>query len=107
MKHTQSQISAFKEFLSMKKVSKILFLTENQKWHSEDPCILDLTFREISVFENPNIILLKNGDSSLCLRKIQNIEYSETATLLGILITVVCTYAGCDRDREYNLIAVS
>lgn len=102
-----SQIREFKEYFLKQKVSEISFWTENQEWYSvADPCKLRLAFTNMLIYENPNIICLKNAMGSFCLDRVKNIEYSEDSTPLGILITIVCAAErGSGGERVYTLIA--
>lgn len=102
-----SQIKEFKEYFSKQKISEISFWSENQEWYSvADPCKLRLTFTNMLIYENPNIICLKSSMGSLCLDRVKSVEYSTDSTPLGILITVVCIAAkGSGKEKVYTLIA--
>lgn len=86
-----SQIKEFNEFLKRCKPAEISFLSENQDdFDVADPCLLQLSFTNMLVHENPNVVYLTGGANSMRLDRVKNIEFYEKATPIGALIRVHC-----------------
>nr|DAX24615.1 MAG TPA: hypothetical protein [Caudoviricetes sp.] len=86
-----NQLSDFKEFMKRCKPATLSFLTENQDdFDVAEPCVLQLSFTNMLIHENPNVIYLTGGASSMRLDRVKSVEFSEKATPIGALIRVHC-----------------
>lgn len=102
-----SQIRKFQEFIARCKPKNISFLSENQdEFDVANPCVLQLSFTNMLIHENPNVIYLTGGASSMRIDRVKYVQFSEKPTPIGFLIKVVC---GCHGNRSgvstYTLIA--
>lgn len=88
----------FKKYIESKThISKIVFLTENQRWYRvSDPCKISLAFTDIRVYENPNMIYLHLSDQpdhwSDCMvfDRVDEIRLNRKLSVLGDVATVKC-----------------
>lgn len=86
-----NQLNDFKEFMRRRKPTTLSFLTENQDdFDVADPCVLQLSFSNMLIHENPNVIYLTGGASSMRLDRVKSVEVNEQATPIGVLIRVHC-----------------
>lgn len=102
-----SQIKEFREFIARRRPKTISFLTENQdEFDIADPCVLQLSFTNMLVHENPNVIYLTGGASSMRIDRVKYVQFTEKPTPIGVLIKIIC---GCPGSRSgvstYTLIA--
>lgn len=86
-----NHVDDFKEFMKRCKPTTLSFLSENQDdFDIAEPCILQLSFTNILIHENPNVIYLTGGANSMRLDRVKSIEFNEKATAIGTLIRVHC-----------------
>lgn len=86
-----NQFKEFKEFIDRRKPKVIHFLSENQDvFDVADPCVLQFSFTNMLIHENPNVIYLTGGMNSMRLNRVKSVEFYEKATPIGILIRVHC-----------------
>lgn len=102
-----SQIREFQEFITRCNPKTISFLSENQdEFNIADPCVLQLSFTSMLIHENPNVIYLTGGASSMRIDRVKYVQFSETPTPIGFLIKIVCDYCGSRVGvATYTLIA--
>jgi len=102
-----NQIREFKKFFASRKPKAISFLSENQDYYDvADPCALQLSFTNMLISENPDVIYLTGHGCTMRLDRVKSVEYSCDATPLGILIKVFCENpAACPGKFSYTLIA--
>jgi hypothetical protein len=93
-----NQISKLKEFVERRKPKLISFWSENQaQYDVTNPCSLRLSFESMLIFENPNVICLKDERSSLCFNRIKDISYSDELLPIGVIVNVIC---GSDKNTH-------
>lgn len=93
-----SQIKEFQEFIARCKPKTISFLSENQDgFNIADPCVLQLSFTNMLIHENPNVIYLTGGASSMRIDRVMCVQFSEESTPIGFLVKIVC---GCPGSRS-------
>ena len=94
----------FKRYISSLNYDRIIFYSENQKWdYVQSPINLCLTFRELLVSLNPNMICLKSGDDMVYFERVKHIDVYPEKSVLGVIIDVICEDA--NDDICYTLIA--
>ncbi len=86
-----NKIKEFKEFVERYKPTKILFLSDEQKSYMvADPCIMELCFTSVLTYENPNIIYLTGGASSMRFNRVKFVEFSEEPAPDGVRVKIYC-----------------
>lgn len=102
-----SQIKEFQEFIAKCKPKTISFLSENQDdFDVADPCVLQLSFTNMLIHENPNVIYLTGGASSMRIDRVKCVQFSEKPTPIGVLIKIICGRPGSRSGiSTYTLIA--
>lgn len=102
-----SQIKELQEFITRCRPKNISFLSENQdEFDVADPCVLQLSFSNMVIHENPNIIYLTGGASSMRINRVKYVQFSEKPTPIGVLIKIICSCPGSRSGvSTYTLIA--
>ena len=86
-----NRLSEFREFMKQRQPATLSFLSENQdSFDIVDPCVFQLCFTNMFIHENPNVIFLRSGESSMRLDQVKSVELDENATMAGILIRIHC-----------------
>lgn len=86
-----SRIEEFREFMRKRKPTTLSFLSENQDgFDVAEPCLMQLSFTNVLVYENPNVVYLTGGANFMRLDRVKNIEFDERATAIGTLIRIHC-----------------
>ena len=106
MKKTVS-VKELQEYVACHKISYVLFYTENQRWYrASDPCKVRMAFPIMLIRENPNLICLKSGTSTICFDRVCSVEIDTETTVLGTILTVYCGCSGAEEPEiTYKLIA--
>jgi hypothetical protein len=106
-------VREFKDYCAHHSYERIVYSSMNQEWYSAvHPCKLELSFEQILVWENPNLIYLKTGkerpfgeikSEGMSIALVTHVQVEEVGAW-GTVFTVVCqttnTYA-----QSYVLIA--
>lgn len=80
-----------KSFIAERGLTEFSFWSENQEDYSPaDPCKLKLSFSTMLVNENPGVICLKEGESTLRLGRVVDVQCDGNCLPVGALITVAC-----------------
>lgn len=100
-------IKEFKDYYDENKPHLIIYQSENQKWYRvSDPCKIKMSFPNMLICENPNLICLKSGTNTVSFDRVKCVEIDTESTVLGTLITVFCGEFGTNNhDRTYTLIS--
>lgn len=100
-------VGELKRFYEGRSLERILFCTENQRWNQvENPMKAILVFDSMLVACNPNIICLKNGESTLYFERVKSIKLDADVSPLGTVLDIVCGDKGNrENDVHYTLIA--
>lgn len=86
-----NRIKEFKEFVERYKPTKILFLSDEQKSYMvADPCIMELCFTSVLTYENPNIIYLTGGASSMRFNRVKFVEFPKESTPDSVRVKIYC-----------------
>jgi len=86
-----NQFKEFKEFIARRKPKTLSFLSENQSSYDvAEPCVLQLSFTNMLISENPGVIYLTNGENSMRLDRVKSVEIVEDVSPIGSLIKVFC-----------------
>ncbi len=95
-----------KKYCAEHKPQKISYNTENQSWYRvSDPCKIDLTFQNMMVFENPNLVCLKSGSNMLYFDRVHHAEI-DTDEHFWTVFTIFCGEFGKQAPEiTYKLIA--
>lgn len=94
----------FKRYISSLDYSKIIFYSENQKWdYVQSPINLCLTFGELLVALNPNMICLKSGSNMVYFERVKRVIVDPDRSVLGVILDVICEDA--NKDICYTLVA--
>lgn len=101
------RIREFKAFIAKLNPKSIWFLSENQdEFDVADPCVLQLSFTSMLIHENPNVIYLTGGASTMRIDRVKYVQFDENPTPIGALIKIFCDYPGNRTGvRSYTLIA--
>lgn len=103
----QVTLAELREYLAINKPSKVIFSTEEQRWHNGlETCNMEICFENILICEFPNLISLQSDHGELCLNCVRYAEIEHLEPLSETKITIVC---GSRRSRNpeatYTLIA--
>ena len=101
------RIKELQEFISKHRPKTFSFISENQdEFDVADPCVLQLSFTNMLIHENPNVIYLTGGASSMRIDRVKYVQFSEKPTPIGVLIKIVCGRSGSRSGvSTYTLIA--
>lgn len=104
----QVSVKELREYCERNKPHQITYYSENQTWYRvSDPCKLRMHFPIMLICENPNLICLKSGTSTVCFDRVKFAEIDTGATVLGTVVTLFCGGSGvADPEMTYTLIAV-
>lgn len=103
----QVSVKELKEYYEMKKPRQVTYYSENQDWYCvSDPCKLRMHFPIMLICENPSLICLKSGASTICFDRVLFVEIDTETTILGTILTVYCGGTGSkEPEITYKLIA--
>lgn len=95
-------VREFKEYIDGKPhIEKVIFWSENQDdYDIMNPCILRMSFPVITVWENPNLICLKDGENAIAFCGVTEIQMDSESSVLGDIVTVICG----DGEYTYTLV---
>lgn len=95
-------IREFKKYIESKAhISKIVFWTENQEWYTvANPCKIRMDFTDILVYENPNVICLRDRSNTIAFDRVNEIRLDNKSSALGDIVTVICG----DGEYRYTLV---
>ena len=96
-------IGELQRYCETHKPQQIIYLTENQNWHSvANPCRLNLVFSEIHICIHPNLICLKCGDNAIRFDRVRFAEINTDKPVIGTILTLFC--GGDDCFFPYTLL---
>ena len=99
-------VRGLKMLLDHYKPRKVTLYTENQEWYRQsDTCILRLTFPNLIVYDNQNMVCLKSNTGSICFEQVRYVEVDTDSTVLGTIITVICGDSELCNETTYTLVA--
>lgn len=87
---------------------RILYCTENQVWDKvENPLRANLAFTSILMMSHPNVICLRNGDSTICFERVKYVYVDAERSPLGTVLDIICgDKADAQNDRRYTVITL-
>lgn len=99
-------VHELKKYCEAHRPRKISFNSENQSWFcASDPCKVDLTFQNMQVFDNPNMVCLKSGANTLYFDRVHHAEI-ETDGHFWTVFTIFCGERGKQTPEvTYKLLA--
>lgn len=103
----QVSVKELKEYCERNRPSQVTFYSENQdKYRISDPCKLRMHFPIMLIYENPNLICLKSGTSTICFDRVRFVEIDTETTVLGTILTLYCGGSGSSEPEvAFKLIA--
>ncbi len=103
----QLSVKELKKYCERNAPYQVTYYSENQDWYCvSDPCKFRMHFPIILISENPNLICLKSGTSSICFDRVRFVEIDTETTVLGTVFTLYCGGAGSKAPEvTYKLIA--
>ena len=89
-------VREFREYIESKThIRKIVFWTENQECYTVvNPCKIRMEFTDISVYENPNVICLRDKSNTMTFDRVTEIHLDSKSSTLGDIVTVICGDGG-------------
>lgn len=95
-------VRGFKEYIESKThIRKVVFWTENQEGYSvANPCKIRMAFPDILVYDNPNVVCLREGSNTIIFDRVNEIVLDEKSSALGDIVTVICG----DGEYTYTLV---
>lgn len=102
----QVSVRELKDFCERNSPNQITYYTENQTCDTAGGlCKLRLHFQVVLIYENPNLVCLKSGASSICFNGVRFAEIDTESTVLGTILTLYCGNSKASKDAEaYTLI---
>lgn len=100
-------IRELKDYYACNQPREISFWTENQPWyHVSNPCKFRCSFPIMTICENPNLVCLKSGSSTVSFDSVRFAEIDTETTALGEVLTLFCkdTSNPTEEDTSYILI---
>ncbi len=100
-------VKELKEYCERNKPKQVAYYSENQDgYRVSDPCKLRMHFQIMLICENPSLICLKSGTSTICFDRVCSVEIDTETTVLGTILTVYCGCSGAEEPEiTYKLIA--
>ena len=100
-------VGDLKRYYEGRSPRRILFCTENQAWGKVgNPLKASLAFSSMVVACNPNVICLKNGESTLWFERVKSVIVDAERSPLGTVLDIICSdSASKENDIHYTLIA--
>ena len=78
-------------YCKSKNPREIIYNTENQSgWDCLDTIRVEMNFRDMKVFENPNLVLLRSDSGEVLIDQVDFAELDSGSCVLGDIITVFC-----------------
>ena len=101
------RVGDLKRYYEGRSPRRILFCTENQAWGKVgNPLKASLAFSSMVVACNPNVICLKNGESTLWFERVKSVIVDAERSPLGTVLDIICSdSASKENDIHYTLIA--
>lgn len=103
----QVSVRDLRDYCERNTPNQITYYTENQTCRNADKalCKLRLHFQVVLIYENPNLVCLKSGASSICFNGVRFAEIDTESTVLGTILTLYCGNSKASKDAEaYTLI---
>lgn len=95
-------VKELKEYCERNKPKQVTYYSENQDWYCvSDPCKLRMHFPIMLICENPSLICLKSGTSTICFDRIKCVEIDTETTVLGTILTIYC---GNSEEEEPEIV---
>lgn len=100
-------VEGLKEYCEKNRPKQITYYSENQDWYCvSDPFKIRMHFKIMLICENPNLICLKSGVSTVCFDRVRFVEIDTETTVLGTVFTVYCGGSNSmEPEIAYKLIA--
>ena len=99
-------IGELKRYYENRSYGRILFCTDNQSWDSVDyPMKAEIVFTSMLMACNPNVICLKNGESTVRFEKVKCVYLDADRSPLGTVLDIVCGDSNTkENDIKYTII---
>ena len=105
---TKYLVHDFKEYVDRRKFCRFVFWSENQQWFQVcQTAKVRMAFRQIKVFDAPNIIWLVDGKNhELLFDRVRFVEVDEESSPLGSILSIHCGNHGRgDGETTYTVVA--
>ena len=84
-------VRELREYCEENQPSRIIFYSENQKrYRLSNPCKLMLSFPQILVGDNTNVVCLKEGKNTVRFDEVRYAEINTDYNFIGTLLTLFC-----------------
>lgn len=105
MKQTMN-VAELRRYYEKHNLIQILFCSANQSWEKIDnPIKFNMSFESMFIACNPNVICLKNSESTLHFEKVKCAYIDVDSSPLGTVLDIVCGDINTrDNDVTYTLI---
>ena len=99
-------VGDLKRYYEGRSPRRILFCTENQAWCKvENPLKASLAFTSMVMACNPNVICLKNGESTRWFERVKGVIVDAERSPLGTVLDIICgDTSSKENDIHYTLI---
>lgn len=99
-------VHELKVFCEENPPSQITYYTENQNM-AYGPCKLRLHFQNVLINENPNLIYLRSGESSVCFTQVRWVEIDTESSVLGAILQLYCGRPRAPRSTAVYTLLIS
>lgn len=98
----------FTEYSKGKSYRSFRLTSEDQKWNKVECSLkLRLQFKQIRVWNNPNRVYLRDGDSLICLQQVKHILVDSEKIPIGDVLHIVCgRWNDSKNDTVYTVMAI-
>lgn len=101
-------VRELKAYCERNSLNQVTYYSENQN-SSKNACLckLRLHFQVVLISENPNLVCLKSGASSICFNEVRFAEIDTESTVLGAVLTLYCGNSSASKPSETHTLIIS
>ena len=99
-------VGDLKRYYGGRSPRRILFCTDNQAWSNVgNPLKASLVFTSMVMVCNPNVICLKNGESTIWFERVKSVIVDVNRSPLGTVLDIICGDSTSEEnDIHYTII---
>lgn len=101
-------VRELKAYCERNSPNQVTYYSENQTdCKNTGLCKLRLHFQVVLISENPNLVCLKSGASSICFNEVRFAEIDTESTVLGTVLTLYCGNSKASKPREAHTLVIA
>lgn len=104
----QVSVRELKAYCERNSPNQVTYYSENQAGGKDTGlCKLRLHFQVVLISENPNLVCLKSGASSVCFNEVRFAEIDTESTVLGTVLTLYCGNSKASKPSETHILIMA